>query len=74
MRAAIMTTYSIIVMKDGSSPSDVSRGEIMNIEAPWDMVEAMAKFALARYPGADRAVVVDEMGVTHWEWPEVKKG
>jgi len=52
------TTYSIIVIRDAATPPDVSRGDIMNIQAPWEMVMAMAKLALQRYPGADRVVVV----------------
>lgn len=64
-----MTTYSIIVFREGASPPDVSRPDIINIDAPWDLVEGLAKLALARYPMADRAIVVDEDGVTCGEWP-----
>lgn len=60
--------YSIIVLKDGATPPDVSRGEIINIWAPWDLVEGLAKLALARYPGANRAIAVDSMGHTKGEW------
>ena len=63
-----MTTYSIIVMRDAAAPPDVSRGEIINIQAPWELVESLAKLSLARYPGADRVIAVDEMGVTAGEW------
>lgn len=63
-----MTTYSIIVFKAGASPPDVSRGDIINIVAPWDLVEGLAKLSLARYPGADRVVAVDEMGSVMGEW------
>jgi hypothetical protein len=63
-----MTTYSIIVIKEGASPPDASRGDIINIDAPWDLVEALAKFSLARYPGADRVVAVDENGLVRGEW------
>ena len=61
--------YSIIVFREGAVPPDVSRGDIMNIDAPWEMVISMALIALQRYPGADRVIVVDNMGVTKWEWP-----
>ena len=44
------------------------RNDIINIAAPWDLVEALAKLALARYPGADRVIAVDEMGHTRGEW------
>jgi hypothetical protein len=64
------TWYSIIVFRDGATPPDVSRGEIMNIQAPWEMVRAMAKLALERYPGADRVDVIDPMGHVYWTWPE----
>jgi hypothetical protein len=57
---AAMTTYSIIVFRAGATPPDVSRGE--------DLVEGLAKLALARYPGADHAIAVDEMGHTMGEW------
>ena len=63
-----MTTYSIIVFKEGASPPDVSRGTVINIDAPWDLVEGLAKLALARYPGADRVIAVEEMGVQMGEW------
>lgn len=63
-----MTTYSIVVFRRGATPPDVSREDIINIAAPWDLVEALAKLALARYPGADRAVAVDEDGMTRGEW------
>ena len=63
-------TYSIIVMKAGASPPDVSRGEIMNIDAPWDMVVDVAHLALKRYPGADQVLVVDPDGITRYVWPE----
>lgn len=63
-----MTTYSIIVFQDGATPPDISRGDIINIDAPWDLVEGLAKLALARYPDADRAIAVDEMGHTQGEW------
>jgi hypothetical protein len=63
-----MTTYSIIVFREGAKPPDVSRGNIINIQAPWDLVEGLAKLALARYPGADRVIAVDEMGHTKGEW------
>lgn len=65
---AAMTTYSIIVFKPGASPPDVSRPDIINIDAPWDLVEGLAKLSLARYPGADRVIAVDEMGHTKGEW------
>lgn len=63
-----MTTFSIIVLKQGATPPDVSRGDIINVDAPWDLVEGLAKLALARYPGADRVIAVDEMGHTKGEW------
>src|ERR1700676_313206 len=63
-----MTVYSIIVLKKGASPPDVSRGEIINVEAPWDLVEGLAQLSLARYPGADEVIAVDEMGHTCGRW------
>jgi hypothetical protein len=63
-----MTTYSIIVFRAGASPPDVSRGDIINVDAPWDLVEGLAQLALARYPGADTVQAVDEMGHTIGEW------
>lgn len=63
-----MTTYSIIVLRSDVSPPDVSRDDIINVDAPWDLVEGLAKLSLARYPGADRVIVVDEMGHTKGEW------
>jgi hypothetical protein len=63
-------TYSLIVIRDRASPPDLSRGDIMNIDAPWDMVQEVAKLALSRYPGADRVYVVDPMGHVRWSWPE----
>lgn len=60
--------YSIIVFKTGAHPPDISRGDIINIWAPWDLVEGLARLALARYPGADRVVAVDGDGVTQGEW------
>ncbi len=63
-----MTTHSIIVFKTGAMPPDVIRNDIINIAASWDLVEALAKLALARYPGADRVIAVDEMGHTRGEW------
>lgn len=62
------TSYSIIVIRDAASPPDISREDIINITAPRDLVEGLAKLALARYPGADRVIVVDEMGNQHAEW------
>ena len=44
--------YSIIVYRTGAMPPDVSRGDIINIWAPWDLVEGVAKLALGRYPGS----------------------
>lgn len=63
-----MTTYSIIIFRDGASPPDVSRGDIINIEAPWDLVEGLAKLALVRYPGADRVEAIDEDGHVRGRW------
>jgi hypothetical protein len=63
-----MTTYSIIVFREDETPPDVSRGDINNIEAAWDLVAGLARLVLARYPGADCVIAVDEMGVTHGEW------
>jgi hypothetical protein len=63
-----MTTYSIIVFGEGASPPDLSRRDIINIDAPWDLVEGLAKLALARYPTADRVIAVDEDGITRGEW------
>ena len=60
--------YSIIVFRTGASPPDVSRGDIINIWAPWDLVEGLAKLAMARYPGADRVIALDHMGHTKGEW------
>ena len=63
-----MVTYSIIVLKDDAKPPDISRGDIINVDAPWDLVEGLAKLSLARYPGADRVIAVDEMGQPCGEW------
>lgn len=63
-----MTIYSIIAFREDATPPDVNRSDIINIEAPWDLVEALAKLCLARHPGADRVVAVDEMGRTRGEW------
>jgi len=63
-----MTTYSIIAERSDVTPPDVSRGDIINIDAPWDLVEGLAALVLAKYPEADRVVAVDEMGVTQAEW------
>lgn len=63
-----MHWFSIIVMRDDASPPDISRGDIINVMAPWDLVEGLAKLSLARYPGADRVIAVDEMGRTKGEW------
>ncbi len=63
-----MTWYSLIVIQSGATPPDVSRGDVINVQAPWDLVEGLAKLALARYPGADRVIAVDEMGHTKGEW------
>jgi hypothetical protein len=63
-----MTTFSIIVFKDGASPPDVSREDIINIEAPWDLVEGVARLAVARYPGATRVHAVDENGHIRGRW------
>jgi hypothetical protein len=60
--------YSIIVFRTGAVPPDVSRGDTINIQAPWDLVEGLAKLALARYPGADRVIAIDNMGHTKGEW------
>jgi hypothetical protein len=60
--------YSIIVFRTGAVPPDVSRSDVINIQAPWDLVEGLAKLALARYPGADRVIAVDNMGHTKGEW------
>jgi len=63
-----MTTYSIIVFREGAPPPDISRSDIINVQAPWDLVEGLAKLSLARYPGADRVIAVDEMGHARGEW------
>jgi hypothetical protein len=63
-----VTVHSIIVFRSGAMPPDVSRGDIINVQAPWDLVEGLAMLALARYPGADRVIAVDEMGHTRGEW------
>lgn len=63
-----MTTYSIIVFRDGASPPDVSRGDVINIDAPWDLVEGLAKLALAHYPAADHVKAVDEFGHVRGTW------
>ena len=60
--------HSIIVFRAGANPPDVSRDDIINIQAPWDLVEGLAKLAMARYPGADRVIAVDNMGYTKGEW------
>jgi hypothetical protein len=60
--------YSIIVFREGANPPDVSRGDVINVMAPWDLVEGLARLALARYPGADRVIAVDPDGHTHGEW------
>ncbi len=60
--------YSIIVFKSDATPPDVSRDDIINIWAPWDLVEGLAKLALVRYPGADRVLAVDGDGKTCGEW------
>jgi hypothetical protein len=65
---ALLEFYSIIVFRAGAVPPDVSRDDIINIQAPWDLVEGLAKLALARYPGADRVIAVDNMGRTKGEW------
>lgn len=65
---ALFQYYSIIVFRTGAVPPDVSRNDIINIQAPWDLVEGMAKLALARYPGADRVIAVDNLGYTKGEW------
>jgi len=62
------TTYSIIALRTGANPPDLSRGTIINIDAPWDLVEALAKLVLVRYPDADQVVAVDEGGHTCGEW------
>jgi hypothetical protein len=63
-----MTTLSMIAERAGAAPSDVSRGDIINIDAPWDLVEGLAALMLAKYPQADRVFAVDEMGTTQGEW------
>ncbi len=63
-----MTTFSIIVYDDVSSPPDVNREDIINIEAPWDLVEGVARLALARYPDATRVEAVDENGHARGQW------
>ena len=63
-----MTIFSIIVFRKGATPPDISRGEIINIQAPWDLVEGLARLSLARYPGANRVIAVDEAGHTKGEW------
>lgn len=63
-----MTIHSIIVFRKGATPPDVSRPDIINIQAPWDLVEGLARLSLARYPGADRVIAVDECGRTKGEW------
>jgi hypothetical protein len=63
-----LEVYSIIVLQTGANPPDVSRGDVINIQAPWDLVEGLAKLALARYPGADSVIAVDNMGHTKGEW------
>jgi len=63
-----MTTYSIIVFDDKASPPDINRPDIINIEAPWDLVEVLAKGALSRYPTATRAEARDENGHVRGTW------
>ena len=63
-----MTTYSILVFDEQASPPDVNRDEITNIEAPWDLVEVLARHALARYPTATRAEARDENGHVRGTW------
>jgi hypothetical protein len=63
-----MTTYSIIVFNKSAVPPDVSRGDIISIDAPWDLVEGLARLSLVRYSGADRVVAVDENGHIRGEW------
>lgn len=66
--ARLFEYFSIIVFRTGATPPDVSRGDIINVQAPWDLVEGLAKLALARYPGADRVIAVDNGGHTVGEW------
>jgi hypothetical protein len=68
LEVAQLQFYSIIVFRTGAVPPDVSRGDIINIQAPWDLVEGLAKLALARYPGANRVIAVDNIGHTKGEW------
>jgi len=63
-----MEILSLIAMKDGATPPDVSRGEIINITAPWPLVEGLAKLVLARYPEADCVIAVDSMGYQKGAW------
>ena len=60
--------YSIIVFRTGAIPPAVSRGDVINVQAPWDLVEGLARLALARYPGADRVIAVDIAGHIKGEW------
>ena len=66
--AQCMTIHSIIVFRRGATPPDVSRPDIINIQAPWDLVEGLSRLSLARYPAADRVIAVDEDGRTKGEW------
>jgi hypothetical protein len=68
IRVAAFEYYSIIVFQTGANPPDVSRGDVINVRAPWDLVEGLAKLALARYPGADRVIAVDNAGHIKGEW------
>jgi hypothetical protein len=63
-----VTTYSIILFDDSVTPPDISRNDIINIEAPWDLVEGLAKLALAKYSSANRVVAVNENGIRMGEW------
>ncbi len=63
-----MTTYSIIAMSSLATPPDVSRGDVINIDAPWDLIEGLVPLVFDKYAKADRVVVVDEMGITQREW------
>ncbi|XUY30201.1 hypothetical protein RMR21_023855 (plasmid) [Agrobacterium sp. rho-8.1] len=40
----------------------------MNIEAPWDLVEGVARLALIRYSNATRVEAVDENSHAQGQW------
>ncbi len=57
-----------VVFRKSVTASDGNRPDmIIGIQAPWNLVEGLAKLALAQYPGADRVTVRDNTGL-RGEW------